>query len=59
MTRRPLTRSEIIQKRAFDLVFAAAGLLLATPFLVLVAALIKLDSPGPIFFLQRRYGFNQ
>ena len=59
LTRRPLTRSEIIQKRAFDLVFAAAGLLLATPFLVLVAALIKLDSPGPIFFLQRRYGFNQ
>jgi Bacterial sugar transferase len=58
-TRRPLTRSEIIQKRAFDLVFAAAGLLLATPLLVLVAALIKLDSPGPIFFLQRRYGFNQ
>ena len=31
LTRRPLTRSEIIQKRAFDLVFAAAGLLLATP----------------------------
>jgi Undecaprenyl-phosphate glucose phosphotransferase len=59
LTRRPLTRSEIIQKRAFDLVFAAAGLLLATPLLVLVAALIKLDSPGPIFFLQRRYGFNQ
>ena len=28
-------------------------------FLVLVAMLIKLDSPGPIFFLQRRYGFNQ
>ncbi len=59
LTRRPLTRSENIQKRAFDLVFAAAGLLLATPLLVLVAALIKLDSPGPIFFLQRRYGFNQ
>ena len=59
LTRRPLTRSEIIQKRVFDLVFAAAGLILATPFLVLVAALIKLDSPGPIFFVQRRYGFNQ
>ena len=43
----------------FDLAFGAAGLLLATPLLILVAALIKLDSPGPIFFVQRRYGFNQ
>jgi Undecaprenyl-phosphate glucose phosphotransferase len=59
LTRRPLTPSEIIQKRAFDLMFAAAGLLLATPLLVFVAGLIKLDSPGPIFFLQRRHGFNQ
>ena len=27
--------------------------------LIAVAVLIKLDSPGPVFFLQRRYGFNQ
>ena len=33
--------------------------MLFTPVLVLVAILIKLDSPGPVFFLQRRYGFNQ
>jgi len=59
LTRRPLTRREIIQKRLFDLVFAAGALILATPLLVLVAVLIKLDSPGPIFFVQRRYGFNQ
>ena len=59
LTRRPLTRREIIQKRLFDLVLAAGALILATPLLVLVAILIKLDSPGPIFFVQRRYGFNQ
>jgi exopolysaccharide biosynthesis polyprenyl glycosylphosphotransferase len=59
LTRRPLTRSEIIQKRLFDLVFAAAALLVSTPLLILVALLIKLDSPGPIFFVQRRFGFNQ
>jgi len=59
LTRRALTRLEIIQKRIFDLVLAAAGLVLATPLLVLVASLIKLDSPGPIFFVQRRYGFNR
>lgn len=59
LTRRALTRFEIIQKRLFDLVLAAATLILATPLLILVAILIKLDSPGPIFFVQRRYGFNQ
>jgi Undecaprenyl-phosphate glucose phosphotransferase len=59
LTRRPLTRREIIQKRLFDLVFAAAALLVSTPLLILVALLIKLDSPGPIFFVQRRFGFNQ
>jgi len=59
LTRRPLTRREIIQKRLFDLVSAAAALLVSTPLLILVALLIKLDSPGPIFFVQRRFGFNQ
>jgi Undecaprenyl-phosphate glucose phosphotransferase len=59
LTRRPLSGIEIVQKRIFDLVFAAAALILTTPLLLLVAALIKLDSSGPIFFAQRRYGFNQ
>ena len=59
LTRMPLSRLERLEKRAFDLVFAAAGLVLLMPLFVLVAALIKLDSPGPAFFLQRRYGFNQ
>ena len=59
ITRRALSRLEVIQKRMFDLALAAAALLLATPLLVLVSILIKLDSRGPIFFVQRRYGFNQ
>ena len=59
LTRRPLSRLEIMQKRLFDLVLAAAALIVATPLLLLVAALIRIDSPGPILFVQRRYGFNQ
>jgi Undecaprenyl-phosphate glucose phosphotransferase len=59
LTRQPLSRFEVAQKRLFDLVFAAAGLIALTPLLVAVAVLIRLDSPGPIFFVQRRYGFNQ
>jgi Undecaprenyl-phosphate glucose phosphotransferase len=59
LTRRPLSRLEVIQKRLFDLLFAAAALILATPLLLVVAALIRIDSQGPVFFVQRRYGFNQ
>jgi Undecaprenyl-phosphate glucose phosphotransferase len=59
LTRMPLSRFELIQKRAFDLLFASIALFLLTPLLVLVAVLIKLDSAGPIFFLQHRHGFNQ
>jgi Undecaprenyl-phosphate glucose phosphotransferase len=59
VTRRALSRFEIVQKRMFDLALAAGALFLLTPLLLLVAILIKLDSRGPIFFVQRRYGFNQ
>ncbi|MFZ3357248.1 MAG: exopolysaccharide biosynthesis polyprenyl glycosylphosphotransferase, partial [Xanthobacteraceae bacterium] len=59
LTRLPLTRAEVVQKRLFDLLFASLALLASTPLILLVAILIKLDSPGPIFFVQRRYGFNQ
>jgi exopolysaccharide biosynthesis polyprenyl glycosylphosphotransferase len=59
LTRQPLSRLEIVQKRLFDLVFAALALIALTPLLIVAAVLIKLDSPGPVFFAQRRYGFNQ
>jgi Undecaprenyl-phosphate glucose phosphotransferase len=59
LRRMPLSRLELLEKRAFDLFFASFALLLLTPMLVVTAMLIKLDSPGPVFFLQRRYGFNQ
>ncbi|MGB6321328.1 MAG: undecaprenyl-phosphate glucose phosphotransferase, partial [Xanthobacteraceae bacterium] len=59
LTRMPLSRAEAVQKRVFDLVFASLALIALTPLLVAVAILIKLDGPGPIFFVQRRYGFNQ
>ena len=59
LTRMPLSGLELLEKRAFDLLFAAAALLLLTPVLIVAAIIIKLDSSGPAFFLQRRYGFNQ
>ena len=59
LTRMPLSLFEVLQKRLCDLVLAAAALIALTPLLVAVAILIRLDSPGPVFFVQRRYGFNQ
>jgi len=51
-----LSRAAIILKRSMDLV----GVLLALPFLLILilvfGALIKLESPGPVFFTQRRVG---
>jgi Undecaprenyl-phosphate glucose phosphotransferase len=45
-------------KRAQDIVVGGLGLLAASPVMLLVAIAIKLDSPGPVFFRQRRHGFN-
>ena len=43
-------------KRLLDLCVSGFGLLLLTPFFILISILIKLDSPGPIFFRQSRVG---
>lgn len=43
-------------KRLFDLLLSAVGLLLLSPLLIAIAAWIKLDSPGPVFFRQERIG---
>jgi Undecaprenyl-phosphate glucose phosphotransferase len=45
-------------KRLQDLVIGLIALVLLAPVMALIAAAIRLDSPGPIFFRQRRHGFN-
>lgn len=46
----------MIAKRIFDLFFAAVGLILLLPVFLILAAWIKLDSAGPVFFRQVRVG---
>jgi Undecaprenyl-phosphate glucose phosphotransferase len=59
LTRAPLNWAERTVKRLFD-VTAAAGVLIAlSPLLVLTALAILIESGRPLFFRQRRYGFNQ
>jgi Undecaprenyl-phosphate glucose phosphotransferase len=48
----------IVVKRAMDVVLAALGLVLLSPLLAVIAVLVKLTSPGPIFYRQERCGLN-
>jgi Undecaprenyl-phosphate glucose phosphotransferase len=58
VARRPLSATDRVIKRAFDIAAAIAGLTLFSPLLAVVGIAIKLDSPGPVFFRQTRHGFN-
>jgi lipopolysaccharide/colanic/teichoic acid biosynthesis glycosyltransferase len=49
-------RGRLIWKRAIDVVGGSVALLLASPIMLTVAVAVKLSSPGPTFFVQRRVG---
>ena len=51
-----VSRGVLFSKRLLDIAAASVGLILALPFMMLVAAAVKLDSPGPVFFSQERMG---
>jgi exopolysaccharide biosynthesis polyprenyl glycosylphosphotransferase len=53
-----LTRPALLAKRALDMTISALALLLLLPLLAVCAIAVKLDSPGPILFRQRRVGRN-
>ena len=56
--REPLSGSARLLKRSSDLAIAALALILAAPIWLLIALLIKLSSPGPVFYLQERVGMD-
>ncbi len=47
-----------VVKRVFDVIGAGLGLLIIAPVVAVLAVLIKLDSPGPVFYTQERIGLN-
>ena len=55
---KPITEWDSVAKRAFDIVFSLLGIILLSPVMVATAIAIKLDSKGPVFFKQKRHGFN-
>ena len=55
---RPLRDWRGVAKSIEDRIVAGAILVMIAPILAAIAILIKLDSPGPVFFRQKRYGLN-
>jgi Undecaprenyl-phosphate glucose phosphotransferase len=54
----PITDWDTVTKWAFDRVGGALLLFLAAPVMAIITLAIKLDSSGPVFFRQKRFGFN-
>jgi len=54
----PFTGINSVIKRATDVIFSMAIMVVLLPILLTIALAIKLESPGPIIFKQRRYGLN-
>jgi Undecaprenyl-phosphate glucose phosphotransferase len=58
MFEQPITDWDMVMKWVFDRFVGAILLVLLAPVMALVALAIKLDSPGPVLFRQKRFGFN-
>jgi Undecaprenyl-phosphate glucose phosphotransferase len=55
---KPITDWDVVMKWLFDKIVGGLALLALSPVMALTALAIKLDSRGPVFFKQKRYGFN-
>ena len=55
---KPIADWDVVLKSVFDRIMGALALIALSPVLALTALAVKLDSRGPVFFKQKRYGFN-
>ncbi len=55
----PLSARGFLTKAAMDYVISTVALFVLAPAMMLIALAIKLDTRGPVFFIQRRNGYNQ
>ena len=54
----PLTGSAALMKDAIDKAFASLALIIASPVMIITALAVKLTSPGPVLFKQKRHGWD-
>ena len=57
--RRPLGDTDLFLKRSEDVVLAALAIVMVAPLLLLIAVVVKLESPGPVIFRQQRRGYAE
>ena len=55
---KPIGEWGSLLKLAFDYIAGAISLIVFAPLMLIIALAIKIDNPGPVFFRQRRHGFN-
>jgi Undecaprenyl-phosphate glucose phosphotransferase len=58
MADRPISDWNLVFKWVFDKVVALTAIILLSPIMIATAIAIKLESKGPVFFMQNRHGFN-
>ncbi len=58
ISRKPMEGHSVWIKRMLDIVASGTILLLISPIMLVLALMVKLSSPGPVFFRQKRGGFN-
>ena len=58
MADRPISDWNLVFKWIFDRMVALTAIILLSPIMLITAIAIKLESKGPVFFLQNRHGFN-
>ncbi|NMM00099.1 undecaprenyl-phosphate glucose phosphotransferase [Paraburkholderia sp. RP-4-7] len=54
----PITDLRVLPKRVFDRLFALAALTALSPVMLMIAVMVKVSSPGPVFFRQKRKGID-
>ena len=54
----PITDLRVLPKRIFDRLFALAALTALSPVMLVIAVMVKVSSPGPVFFRQKRKGID-
>ncbi|OLP56853.1 undecaprenyl-phosphate glucose phosphotransferase [Rhizobium rhizosphaerae] len=55
---KPIADWDSVAKRIFDVTFTLLALMLFWPVMIAAAIAVKFSSPGPVFFKQKRHGFN-
>ena len=59
LNQRPIRQWWLMAKLVQDYLLASIALVITAPLLAIIAVAIKMDSPGPVFFQQRRRGYNE